>query len=52
MIKHEYLNWMATHTASQWCNDSALSTDIEAALEETWGGHLLDRAPELTTKEA
>ena len=33
MIKHEYLNWMATHTASQWCNDSALTMDLEAALE-------------------
>ena len=33
MIKHEYLNWMATNTPTQWCNDSALMTELEAALE-------------------
>jgi len=33
MIKHDYLNWMAKNTPTQWCNDSALTTDLEAALE-------------------
>ena len=33
MIKHEYLNWMANNTPTQWCNDSALTTDLEAALD-------------------
>ncbi len=32
-MKHEYLNWMAKNTPTQWCNDSALTGDIEAALE-------------------
>lgn len=32
MIKHEYLNWMAKNTPTQWCNDSALTMDLEAAL--------------------
>jgi transaldolase len=32
MSKFEYLNWMAKNTPTQWCNDSALMTDIEAAL--------------------
>jgi len=33
MIKHEYLNWMAKTTPSQWCNDSALMPELDAALE-------------------
>jgi len=33
MIKHDYLNWMAKNTDTQWCNDSALMNDIDAALE-------------------
>ena len=33
MIKHEYLNWMAKTTPTQWCNDSALTADLDAALE-------------------
>jgi transaldolase len=33
MIKHEYLYWMANNTPTQWCNDSALMTDIDAAME-------------------
>lgn len=33
MIKHGYLNWMAKNTETQWCNDSALMSDIDAALE-------------------
>ena len=33
MIKHEYLNWMAKNTLTQWCNDSALTTTLDAALE-------------------
>ncbi|HCM28254.1 MAG: hypothetical protein A2Z99_01790 [Treponema sp. GWB1_62_6] len=33
MVKHEYLNWMAKNTPTQWCNDSALMADLEAALE-------------------
>ena len=32
-MKHEYLNWMAKNTPTQWCNDSALTGDIDAALE-------------------
>jgi transaldolase len=32
MSKCEYLNWMAKNTPTQWCNDSALMTDIDAAL--------------------
>jgi transaldolase len=32
MSKFEYLSWMAKNTPTQWCNDSALMTDIEAAL--------------------
>jgi transaldolase len=32
MIKHEYLNWMAKNTPTQWCNDSALMPELEAAL--------------------
>ena len=32
MIKHEYLNWMAKTTPTQWCNDSALMTELDAAL--------------------
>ena len=37
MVKHEYLNWMAKNTPSQWCNDSALTNDLEAAPAETEG---------------
>jgi transaldolase len=33
MIKYEYLNWMAKNTPTQWCNDSGLLTDIDAALD-------------------
>jgi transaldolase len=33
MSKFEYLNWMATTTPTQWCNDSALMADIDAALD-------------------
>ena len=33
MVKHEYLNWMAKNTPTQWCNDSALTADLEAALD-------------------
>lgn len=32
MSKFEYLNWMAGNTPTQWCNDSALMSDIDAAL--------------------
>jgi transaldolase len=32
MSKHEYLSWMAKNTPTQWCNDSALMTDIDDAL--------------------
>ncbi len=32
MIEHEYLNWMARNTASEWCNDSAVLSDLESAL--------------------
>ena len=35
MIKHEYLNWMARNTPTQWCNDSALTGDLDAALESS-----------------
>ena len=33
MIKHDYLNWMAKNTPTQWCNDSALMPELDAALE-------------------
>jgi transaldolase len=32
-MKHEYLNWMAKNSPTQWCNDSALTGDLETALE-------------------
>lgn len=32
MIRNEYLNWMAENTPTQWCNDSALTGDLDAAL--------------------
>ena len=32
MSKFEYLSWMAKSTPTQWCNDSALMTDLDAAL--------------------
>jgi transaldolase len=32
MSKFEYLSWMAKNTPTQWCNDSALMTDLDAAL--------------------
>jgi len=32
MAAHEYLAWMAADTPSRWCNDSALTADIEQAL--------------------
>lgn len=33
MASHEYLNWMAKSTPTQWCNDSALTPDLEKALD-------------------
>lgn len=33
MIKHAYLHWMSKNTDTQWCNDSAIIEEIEAALE-------------------
>ena len=32
MATHEYLAWMAANTPSRWCNDSALTDTLEAAL--------------------
>ena len=32
MSKCEYLSWMAKNTPTQWCNDSALTPDIDDAL--------------------
>lgn len=32
MSKFEYLSWMAKNTPTQWCNDSALMKDLDAAL--------------------
>jgi transaldolase len=33
-----YLKWMATHTETDWCNDSAMMDDIDNALEHGASG--------------
>lgn len=33
-MKNEYLSWMAANTPSQWCNDSAMFTEIEHAFKD------------------
>ena len=33
MIKHQFLNWMAQNTKSCWCNDSAVISELNDALE-------------------
>jgi len=33
MIDHAYLNWMASGTDTNWCNDSAMMDELDSALE-------------------
>ena len=60
MEKYAYLSWMAENTPSQWCNDSAITEDIEAALANGAVGctsnppltyEVLTAQPELFRKE-
>ena len=60
MKKNAYLSWMAENTPSQWCNDSAIPEDIEAALASGAVGctsnpsltyEVLTKQPELFSKE-
>ncbi len=37
-IEQPFLKWMATHTETDWCNDSAMMDDIDNALENGASG--------------
>ena len=32
MKEHGYLKWMAENTDTDWCNDSAIAAEIDAAM--------------------
>lgn len=34
MANNPYLKWMADNTPTQWCNDSAILSDLQSALED------------------